>query len=95
MKLINVYKAAGQLEAEMIKAFLKSQEIPVTLNQESVGRTIGLSAGRLGEVQVLVPESYVDDAKKVLQEMSEGKFDLADEEQQNTFSPDDQEGLTA
>ena len=82
MKLISVYKAAGQLEAEMIKSFLEAQEIPVDLNQESVGRTIGLSAGRLGEVQVLVPEYHVPAAKKALQEMSEGKYDLGDEDPQ-------------
>lgn len=82
MKLINIYKAAGQLEAEMIKAFLEAQDIPVTLNQESIGRTIGLSAGTLGEVQVLVPENYVAEAKNVLKEMSEGMYEVGDEEEQ-------------
>ena len=82
MKLINIYKAAGQLEAEMIKAFLEAQDIPVTLNQESVGRTIGLSAGTLGEVQVLVPDNYVAEAKNVLKEMSEGMYEVGDEEEQ-------------
>ncbi len=79
MKLISIFKAAGQLEAEMIKAFLEAQQVPATLNQESVGRTFGLSAGRLGEVHILVPESRVDEAKQLLQDLFEGKFELPDE----------------
>ena len=78
MTLVSIYKAAGQLEAEMLKAFLEAQEIPVTLNQESVGRTYGLSAGRLGEVQILVPESQVDDARQILDDLFAGKYELGD-----------------
>jgi hypothetical protein len=80
MNLISIYEAAGQLEADMIKAFLEAQEIPVVLNQESIGRTIGLSAGRLGEVHILVPDSQAAKAKNILKEMFEGKFELGDEE---------------
>lgn len=87
MKLISVYASAGQLEAEMIKAFLEAQEIQVVLNQESVGRTIGLSAGRLGQVQVLVPESQVEEARKCLQDMAAGKYENFD----SIDIPDDQE----
>jgi hypothetical protein len=79
MNLVNIFKAAGQLEAEMIKAFLEAQDIPVTLNQESIGRTIGLSAGRLGEVQVLVPDSKVAEAKEILVDLFDGKFELGDD----------------
>ena len=91
MKLVSVYKAAGQLEAEMIKAFLEAQDIPATLNQESIGRTIGLSAGRLGEVQVLVSENQVVEARNVLKEMSEGKFDLGEDNEQVDLSSDESE----
>jgi len=75
MKLIRVYSAAGQLEAEMIKAFLEAQQIEVVLNQESVGRTMGLSAGSLGQVEVLVAESRVEEAISYLKDMFEGKYE--------------------
>ena len=91
MTLVSVYKAAGQLEAEMIKAFLEAQDIPTTLNQESIGRTIGLSAGRLGEVQVLVHDDNVVEARALLKEMSEGKFDLGDDDEQEEDSPEGSE----
>jgi len=86
MKLISVYASAGQLEAEMIKAFLEAQGIEVVLNQESVGRTMGLSAGRLGQVRVLVPESQVDEARECLQDMAAGKYENFD----SIDLPDDQ-----
>ncbi|MBW6464942.1 MAG: DUF2007 domain-containing protein [Brevefilum sp.] len=74
MKLINVYSAAGLLEADMLKAFLESQGIDVYLSQESVGRTLGLSAGTLGRVDVMVPEPQADEAMMLLTEMDDGEF---------------------
>lgn len=85
MNLIQVYSTEGQLEAEMIKAFLESQGLKVVLSQESIGRTLGLSAGRLGQVKVLVPESQVKEAVDLLEAMDRGDFenenpsDLSDE----------------
>ena len=75
MRLVNVYSAAGLLEAEMLKAFLEAQGFDVYLSQESVGRTLGLSAGTLGIVDVMVPEPQVEGAKTLLTEIAEGKFE--------------------
>ncbi len=75
MKLINIYTTAGKLEAEMIKGFLQAQGIDVTLSQESVARTLGLTAGKLGGVQVLVPESQVAEAQNFLAAMQAGEFE--------------------
>lgn len=74
MKLIKVYTASGQLDAEMVKTFLESRDIPAVLNQESIGRTLGLSAGFLGEVKVLVPETLVEKAREYLLAMESGEF---------------------
>ena len=93
MKLINIYSAAGQLEAEIIKGFLEAQGLEVVLNQESVGRTMGLSAGHLGRVQVLVDESQVEDAKSLLSDVAKGEFedltnsDFSDEPLTNDSQP--------
>jgi len=78
MKLIQVYSTEGQLEAEMIKGFLEAQGLNVTLSQESIGRTLGLSAGRLGQVKILVPESQVTSAVELLQAMERGDFEDED-----------------
>jgi len=78
MKLIQVYSTEGQLEAEMVKGFLEAQGLNVTLSQESIGRTLGLSAGRLGQVKVLVPESQVTSAVELLEAMERGDFEDED-----------------
>jgi|LDZT01.1.fsa_nt_gi hypothetical protein len=75
MKLTQVYSTEGQLEAEMIKGFLEAQGLNVSLSQESIGRTLGLFAGRLGQVKVLVPESQVTAAVKLLEAMERGDFE--------------------
>lgn len=74
MRLISVFTAAGLLEADMLKAFLEAQGLQVVLNQESVGRTLGLSAGMLGKVEILVPEAQVADAKRLIDEIEDGAF---------------------
>jgi len=75
MKLISIYTASGQLEAEMIKSFLESRGIQVFLNQESIGRTLGLSAGYLGEVDVLVPESHASKASELIIALEKGEYE--------------------
>jgi hypothetical protein len=92
MKLVNIYSAAGLLEAEMLKAFLEAQGVDVYLSQESVGRTLGLSAGTLGRVEVMVPEPQVEEAKTLLTDIAAGKFDdyeyPDDPELTNALDPD-------
>lgn len=88
MKLVSVFKAAGQLEAYMIKAFLEAHDVPVELNQESIGKTIGLSAGLLGEVDVLVSDTMSEQAKRLLKDMFDGKFTLTDDEEIHKNDPD-------
>jgi hypothetical protein len=75
MKLVNIYSAAGLLEADMLKAFLEAQGFDVYLSQESVGRTLGLSAGTLGRVDVMVPEPQAVEAKTLLTEIADGEFE--------------------
>lgn len=92
MELVNVYRAAGQLEAEMIKSFLEAQGINVVINQESIGRTYGLSAGVLGMVEVLVPQSQAQEAQKLLSAMADGEFenfDLNDDSQEQQSGESD------
>jgi hypothetical protein len=88
MELISVYTSAGQLEAEMIKAFLEAKGLEVILNQESIGRTIGLSAGRLGKVDVLVPGPQAVEAKEYLRAMVNGEYENLDD---NAFSNENNE----
>lgn len=73
-----VFIANGMLEAESVRILLESFGIPAFVNQESAGTTYGLTVGSLGEVEVIVPLSRIDEAKKVITEMNNGKLDNND-----------------
>lgn len=92
MKMISVYTAAGLLEADMVKASLEAQGFDVVLTQESLGRTMGFSAGRLGKVDILVPESQVEEVRAFLKAVEDGEFDDIDyQDSMDEHNPEDNE----
>ena len=56
----------GMLKALVIKAKLEEVGIPVFLDYESVGQTLGLTVDGLGEVHILVPDEFVEQASDVI-----------------------------
>ena len=68
-------KIAGDLQAEILKGLLEAQGVPVLLSQEGAARAIGLSVGPLGEVEILVPEDFQEQAEKILEDYRTGKFE--------------------
>lgn len=64
-KLLVVYKAAGELEAQVIKGKLKSEGIPAILQNEALG-TMGFTVDGLGEFRVVVPEGWEKEALAAL-----------------------------
>ena len=65
-KLITVYKAYGQPEAEIVKGRLNVENIPAMLKYESLGNVYGLTIDGLGQVEVLVPLKYAEQAREIL-----------------------------
>ena len=61
-----VHRAAGMLQAEVVKGQLETAGIPVMLDYESLGRVFGLTVDGLGEVRVLVPDEQAEDARQLL-----------------------------
>ena len=78
-----VYLANGMLEAESVKILLESFGIPAFVNQESAGTTYGLTVGLLGEVEVIVPLSRIEEAKKIIEEMNAGKLEKSSNDFEN------------
>jgi Putative prokaryotic signal transducing protein len=64
-ELVVVWRAAGELEAQVIKSKLNSLGIPAILQNEALG-TLGFTVDGLGEFRVLVPESRQHDARAAL-----------------------------
>ncbi len=66
-------------EAQIIRARLEDYGIPVALSYESAGIVYGLTIDGLGEVRVLVPESYQEQALAVLAESVDTEVGAADD----------------
>lgn len=78
---LEVYVAANQLEAEVVKSFLQSFDIPVILRNEAMGTVLGVVVGPLAEVKVLVPQPLAGRAQQLLEEQAgEEMPDDGDEE---------------
>lgn len=68
MKWVEVAHAPGLTFAHIIKGRLEAEGIPVRLEYEVVGQIVGLTVDGLGEVRILVPEEYEEEAKLLLRE---------------------------
>lgn len=66
--LVVVYTAHGMLRAHVIKGKLESLDIPVLLQYESAGAVFPVTIDGLGEVQVLVPKKFEEQARQALNE---------------------------
>ncbi len=62
-----VYKAWGSAEAEVIKSFLKSHDIPCLFTGLVVQSVHPFSMDGLGEIKILVPKKDYSLAKKLLE----------------------------
>lgn len=71
-RLITIYKAMGQPEAEIIRGRLEIEGILALLKYESLGNVYGLTVDGLGQVEVQVPAKYADKARKILSEQDNG-----------------------
>ena len=65
-KLVTIYQAMGQPEAEIIKGRLQVEGILAILKYESIGSVYGLTVNGLGQVKVQVPAKYADRALEII-----------------------------
>ena len=69
--LVCVRTCQGWDLAQIFKAKLEAAEIPVLLKYESAGLVFGLTVDGLGEVRIMVPESYAAAAEELLEEVDD------------------------
>lgn len=68
-KIKRIWRAAGDLDAQIIKNYLESYDIKVILYEESIGKVFGFTSTPLGEVEVYVPADQEEFANKLLSEL--------------------------
>lgn len=70
---------SGVIKARIIEGRLEAEGIPVRLQYEPIGEIYAITVDGLGEVQILVPEQWVEHARRVLAvEYSEDDLDWKD-----------------
>lgn len=70
--------AMGLTEAEIVAGLLRTAEIPCYLHQEGIGAALGISAGPMGFIQILVPSQFADEAFALLDDDDPDPADLID-----------------
>jgi hypothetical protein len=65
-RLVTVYKAAGQPEAEIVRGRLEIEGILALLKYESIGSVYGLTVDGLGQVEVQVPARFAGRAREIV-----------------------------
>ena len=66
LDLVVICTVQGELAASVIKSHLESEGIPVLLKWEAIGRVSGLTVDGLGQVKILVPREFAEDAKFII-----------------------------
>ncbi len=64
--MIEVYKAKGELEAQVIKGLLDSYGIPCLLQSHASSSVHTFAINGLGEVRIMVPDSQAEEARRII-----------------------------
>jgi hypothetical protein len=65
-KLVDVYRASGELEAHVIKGLLESNGIPCILRSDAASSVHVFTVDGMGEVAVAVLESRAEEAMRII-----------------------------
>ena len=63
---MEVYRASGELEAQLIKGLLESNNIPCVLKSDAAFSVFPFTVDGMGEVKIEVAESMAEEAKKLI-----------------------------
>lgn len=65
-KLVDVYRASGELEAHLIKGLLESNGIPCILKSDAAFSVHAFTVDGMGEVKIAVLESMAEEARRII-----------------------------
>lgn len=67
-KLVEVYRANGEMEAQVIRSLLEYHGIPCLLRGEAARNIYGLTVDGIAEVRIMVWERMADKARSLIKE---------------------------
>jgi len=66
-RLVDIYRATGEMEAQIIKGKLEVNGIPCVLRSDAASSVHAFTVDGMGEVRVAVLESMADEALRLLE----------------------------
>ncbi len=85
-KLVVIY-TAKQIEAQIIKGRLESEGIPVLLSYDSSSVVFGFTVDGLGEVKIMVPERFAEQAREILR-VKYNELEIGEDNQSEAGEPE-------
>jgi len=79
-ELVEVYKAQGAMEANMVRGVLEANGIDSMEAGEAWGKVYGMSVGTMGSVPILVRQNDADRAKQLLADVASGEFQIEEDD---------------
>jgi hypothetical protein len=77
-KIVTVESVNGMLEAEILRGLLESSGVRVWLSHEAAGTAIGINIAPLGNVDIMVQERDLEQARQVLDDYQSGRLEVDD-----------------
>ena len=75
-----VFVAAGEMQAQQVRAFLEAAGIPTAVRGEALRKTHGLTLDGLGAVEISVAAADEEKARTLLESADAGAFRLPDDD---------------
>lgn len=85
-KLVTIY-TAKQIEAQIIKGRLENEGIPVLLSYDSSSLVFGFTVDGLGEVKIMVPERFAEQAREILK-VKYNELEIGEDNQSEAGEPE-------
>ncbi len=85
-RMVVVYKAFGELQAQVVKGRLTSEGIPAIFQNEALG-TLGFTVDGLGEFRILVPADREEEARAIIEADATARREQSETEQDEGYLP--------
>ena len=89
-EMVQVRTCQGWDLAQIYKSNLEAHGIPVLLRYESAGLVFGITVDGLGQVRIMVPAEFAEEAEAVLEDIADLTGEGYEEEDEETAAGEEE-----
>jgi hypothetical protein len=83
-EIVTLVSVNGMIEAEILRGLLQSSGVRVWLSHEAAGTAIGINIAPLGTVDIMVQQSELERARRILDDYRAGRLETDDSDEGQT-----------